>query len=101
MTKKDKKDISAAIKGLPVVTDPNIKIPRVISGSGLIGMGVFKTKSGEPVVRSKQYTIKEDKVINHRTEAEKAFKTGGMTAVLLYCNEVLSKTKKALLEVNK
>jgi hypothetical protein len=96
MTKQERKELSKAIKGLPEVTDPNNMVHHFMEGSALIASGTYKTKTGEPVVRSKTYSFKEPAVINHRTEAEKAFIIGGMTAVHLYCNEVLKNTLSAL-----
>jgi len=92
ITKKDKKEISRLIKDLPPMVSKEEKVKVTVSGRLLIENNVLKLSNGSEVNPNKIYLTERPKPINHKTNAEKEFKKGGMIAVQVYIamiNEIL------------
>lgn len=92
ITKKEKKEISSLIKGLPGMFSKDEKEKVTISGRKLIENNVLKLSNGDEVISDKIYLTERPKQINHKTNAENEFKKGGIIAVKIYVamiNELL------------
>lgn len=90
ITKKDKKTISGLVKGLPEMVSKKEKVKVTISGRMLLEIGIDKLNNGKLVDTNKVYLTEKPKPINHKTEAENAFKRGGIDAVNQYVHTVKS-----------
>jgi len=92
MTKNERRELSKAIKDLPEMRSGEKMEIIIKSGASLLAAGV-KEVQGKPVNPKGKYSGTAHAVINHRTNAEKAFKQKGMIGVHEYCNAVLRKAK--------
>ena len=89
MNKNDKKQIAKLIKGLPEMYHKSDMINQTVYGNTLIERGVVKLKNGDAIDPKKRYIRPVPRTINHRTEAERNFKKGGLVLVEKYCEAVI------------
>lgn len=88
MNKKDRKELSRRIKHLPEMLHKTNKVKRQITGAHLLADGQTRTSDNKPITADLMYLGSVAADVNHRTEAEKAYKLYGMSGVIAYCQEV-------------
>lgn len=92
MTKKDKKELNKIASKLPLMQHKTQKEKVTISGYALIEQGQTKYK-GKEIQGAQRFIIEKPRVINHKTELEKAFKAAGMNGVHSYVSGVINAFK--------
>lgn len=94
ISKKDKKLIGSIIKKLPPMTKRFGTEEVTVAGHVLLAEGKTQIK-GVPIIWNKRYITTQKAEVNHKTEAEKAFKLAGYDGVHSYVKGVIDACAKA------